>query len=48
MLFHFQLEERNHLPKSYNQLEYQSKGFYQEKTIQDFPIRGKALYLNIK
>ncbi len=46
--FHIQLEEKNNLPDSYNRAEYQSKGFYQEKTIQDFPVRGKALYLNIK
>ena len=48
MVFHIQLEEENQLPNSYDQAEYQSKGFYPEKTIQDFPIRGKALYLNIK
>ena len=45
MVFHIQLEEKNQLPKSYNQSDYQSKGFYPEKTIQDFPVRGKAPYL---
>jgi len=48
MVFHIQLEEKNQLPKSYNQSDYQSKGFYPEKAIQDFPVRGKALYFNIK
>ena len=48
MVFYIQLEEKNQLPKAYNQSDYQSKGFYPEKTIQDFPIRGKALYLKIK
>lgn len=48
MVFHIQLEEKNQLPKSYNHSDYQSKGFYPEKIIQDFPVRGKALYLNIK
>ena len=47
-VFHIELEEKNQLPQSYNQDSYQSKGFYPSKTIQDFPIRGKALYLNIK
>lgn len=48
MEFHIDLEEKNQLPNSYNQEDYESKGFYPEKRIQDFPVRGKALYLNIK
>ena len=28
--------------------EYESKGFTQSKLIQDFPLRGKAVYLRIK
>ena len=36
------------LPKGYNIDEYESKGFYEPKIIQDFPIRGKAVYLSIK
>lgn len=42
------LEEKNQLPEGYSSLEYESKGFYEPKRIQDFPIRGKALYLIIK
>ena len=42
------LEEKNNLPESYNSSEYESKGFYPSKRVQDFPIRGKALYLCIK
>ena len=42
------LEEKNILPGNYNSSEYESKGFYPSKRIQDFPIRGKALYLCIK
>jgi len=42
------LAEKNDLPKGYNRLNYESKGFYPEKTIQDFPIRRKAVYLVIK
>ena len=42
------LEEKNNLPKGYAKLEYESKGFCLPKTVQDFPIRGKAVYLIIK
>ena len=42
------LEERNVLPPGYDNSSYQSKGFLSNKTIQDFPLRGKAVYLNIK
>lgn len=48
MFYQIHLEEKNHLPKGYEQDDYESKGFYSEKTIQDFPLRGKALYLCIK
>lgn len=41
------LEERNVLPKGYSQADYESKGFSSTKRVQDFPIRGKAVYLNI-
>ena len=42
------LEEKNTLPNAYKQSDYESKGFYPSKRIQDFPIRGKALYLCVK
>ncbi len=42
------LEEKNELPKGYARDEYESKGFYEEKVVQDFPIRGKAVYLVVK
>lgn len=48
MIYHINLVEKNKLPKGYNKANYESKGFYSEKTIQDFPIRGKAVYLVIK
>src|SRR6478609_19632 len=41
------LDEKNHLPNHYNTDQYESKGFYDRKLIQDFPIRGKAVYLGI-
>lgn len=42
------LEENNTLPSGYDESNFESKGFYKVKTIQDFPIRGKAVYLAIK
>ena len=42
------LEENNQLPSGYDSSEYESKGFYPSKRVQDFPVRGKALYLCIK
>lgn len=42
------LEEKNVLPLGYDNSLYESKGFYEEKIIQDFPIRGKAVYLALK
>lgn len=40
-------EEKNELPKGYSALEYESKGFMEGKLIQDFPIRGRAVFLRI-
>lgn len=36
------------MPPGYDPSQYESKGFYADKKIQDFPIRGKAVYLIIK
>lgn len=41
-------EEINSIPQGYNPLEYESKGFMESHLIQDFPLRGKAVYLRIK
>jgi hypothetical protein len=43
-----EIEEINQVPLGYNQDDYESKGFYPTRLIQDFPIRGKAVYLAIK
>jgi hypothetical protein len=43
-----EFEEKNELPNGYPSLEYESKGFTESKSIQDFPLRGKAVYLRIK
>ena len=42
------LDEKNRLPSGYDSNEYESKGFYERTYIQDFPIRGKVVYLAIR
>jgi len=46
--WYIDLEEKNILPPGYDAKDYESKGFFSAKYIQDFPIRGKAVYLVIK
>lgn len=42
------LEEKNVLPKEIQSPAlYESKGFYEARLVQDFPLRGKAVYLEI-
>jgi transposase len=48
MFYEIHLEENNTIPAGYDSGQYESKGFYTEVTIQDFPIRGKAVYLVIR
>jgi len=48
LFYQIDLNEKNTLPEGYNPEEYESKGFYPPKAIQDFPIRGKAVYLKIR
>lgn len=42
------LSEKNIPPIEYELTKLTSKGFFDQITIQDFPIRGKASYLKIK
>ena len=46
--FYIYLDERNILPNGFNSIDFESKGFFDTATIQDFPIRGKALFLVIR
>jgi hypothetical protein len=48
MVLQIALEEINSLPGGYDPEAYESKGFYPVTLIQDFPIRGKAVYLALK
>lgn len=45
---HFYFEEYNKIPEEYESGNAVSKGFYPEITVQDFPLRGKQVYLHIK
>jgi len=45
---HFYFEEYNNTPEEYKQGNAISKGFYPEITVQDFPLRGKQVFLHIK
>lgn len=48
MEFELYLDERNILPSGYDLADYESKGFLPSTRVQDFPIRGKAVYLLIR
>lgn len=42
------MEEKNVIPEEYGSDKLLSKGFFDEITVQDFPLRGKAVYLHIR
>ena len=46
--FHIQLEELNQLPAEWGSIRVQSKGFFPEIVIQDFPIRGHKVFYHIR
>ena len=46
--FVINFEEKNELPLGYSSDVYESKGFMESKLIQDFPLRGKAVFLRVK
>lgn len=46
--FYIYLDEKNQIPKGYVSRDFESKGFYERTVIQDFPIRGKSVYLGIR
>jgi hypothetical protein len=45
-IFHLYLKI-NSIPKEYRESKLSSKGFFEEITVQDFPIRGHQVYLHI-
>lgn len=44
---HFFFTELNTIPEEFKELKLSSKGFFPEATIQDFPIRGKNVFLHV-
>lgn len=44
---HFYFTEINNLPAEFKDVKHHSKGFFAEATVQDFPIRGKNVFLHI-
>lgn len=44
---HFYFTELNQVPYGYGGSKLHSKGFFPEATVQDFPIRGKNVYLHV-
>ncbi len=48
MEFEIHLNEKNVLHNTDSDLTYESKGFLPPRRAQDFPIRGKAVYLVIR
>ncbi len=42
------LEEKNNINEGLESVLYESKGFYPSVLINDFPVRGKKLLLNIR
>ena len=47
-ILHLSFEEKNTTPKEFSSLTLQSKGFFDEITVDDFPLRGKTVKLHIK
>ena len=46
--YYIYLRELNIPPNEYVNSKLISKGYYDESTVQDFPLRGKACYLKVK
>lgn len=46
-ILYLYLREINSTPKEYRDSKLSSKGFFEEITVQDFPIRGHQVYLHI-
>ena len=45
---HIHLEEINRLPSEWDSIKVESKGFFPEVRVQDFPIRGHKAFFHIK
>lgn len=47
-VIHIYLEELNIIPQEYQSNKLQSKGFFDEIILQDFPMRGQEVFLHVK
>ena len=47
-VYNIYLEEVNSKPLEYSNFKLTSKGFFEEISIQDFPIRGNKVFLHIR
>ena len=47
-LLHLHFEEKPEIPKEFSSKMVIGHGFHKETTIQDFPLRGKTVFLHIK
>ena len=47
-IIHIHFEEKKSLPKEEKKRRLIAHGFHKEITIQDFPLRGKTVYLHVK
>ena len=45
---HLYLEELNVIPEEYKDKKMESKGFHTEITFQDFPLRGREVFMHVK
>ena len=46
-VIHLYLREIDSIPKEYHESKLSSNGFFDEITVQDFPIRGHQVFLHI-
>jgi hypothetical protein len=46
-IIHLYMREQNKIPSEYISNKLTSKGFFEEITIQDFPIRGFKVFLHL-
>lgn len=42
------IEEKNIVPVEFSDRDTESKGFFEPTIVQDFPIRGKQVFLNVR
>ena len=46
--YHLYLSQKNIHPQKYRGHKLESKGYFDEITLRDFPLRGKACFLHLK